>query len=51
MTIMDNGGYVKQAKTGFLGLLMAQGTASAESKFLSLTLTGSPTAHPYIPML
>jgi len=36
MTITDNGGYVKQAAVGLLGLLMAQSAASAESKFLSL---------------
>jgi len=36
MGITDNQGYVKQAKVGFLGLLMAQGAASAESEFLSL---------------
>jgi hypothetical protein len=29
-------GYVKQTMAGFLGLLMAQSAASAESKFLSL---------------
>jgi len=31
-------GYVKPAKAGILGLLMAQSAASAESKFLSLNL-------------
>ena len=36
MAIADNLGYVKQTMAGFLGLLMAQSAASAESKFLSL---------------
>jgi len=36
MAITDNQGYVKQTMAGFLSLLMAQGAASAESKFLSL---------------
>ena len=36
MAITDNLGYVKQTMAGFLGLLMAQGAASAESKFLSI---------------
>ena len=36
MNITDNGGYVKQAAVGLLGLLMAQSAASAESKSLSL---------------
>ena len=35
MAIADNRGYVKQATAGFLSLLMEQGAASAESKFLS----------------
>ncbi len=35
MAIADTWGYVKQAMTGLPGLLMAQSTASAESKFLS----------------
>ncbi len=34
MTITDNWGYVKQAATGLLGLLMAQSAATAERKFL-----------------
>jgi len=37
MAITDNLGCVKQTMAGFLGLLMAQGAASAESKFLSLS--------------
>jgi len=37
MGIPGNWGYVKQAMVGFLGLLMAQSAASAESKFLSLS--------------
>jgi len=36
MAIMDNWGYVKQATTDLLGLLMAQSVASAESKFMNL---------------
>ncbi len=34
---VDNLGYVKQVMAGFLGLLMAQSTTSAEGKFLSLS--------------
>lgn len=37
MAITDNGGYVKHVLAVFLGLLMAHGTASAESKSLSLS--------------
>jgi hypothetical protein len=49
MAITDNGGYDKQTMAGFLGLLMAQGAASAKNKFLSLILicllfTGCTTA-------
>jgi len=36
MAITDNGGYVRQATVGLLGLLMAQSAASTESKCLSL---------------
>jgi hypothetical protein len=36
MTITDNCGYVKHALAVFLGLLMAQGIASAESKILPM---------------
>ena len=38
MVRADSRDYVKQAMAGFLGLLMAQDSASAESKFLSLEL-------------
>ena len=46
--IADNRGYVKQATAGFLGLLMALGAASAESKFLSLK-PGAISCGPPIP--
>jgi len=38
MADTDNRGYFNQAMAGFWGLLMAQGAAYAESKFLSLGL-------------
>lgn len=54
MSITDNVSYVNQAMAGFMGLLMAQGAASAESKFLSLFMKGcfrgrikSPTSAGY----
>jgi len=37
MAFMDIGAYIKRAMTDFLDLLMTQGTASAESKFLPLS--------------
>jgi len=36
MVITDNLVYDKRAAAGFLGMLMGQSAASAESKFLSL---------------
>ncbi len=48
MAITDNWGYVKRTIAGSLGLLMAQSTTSAESKFLSLDDL-SPITLPQLP--